>query len=115
MVQWLAISRNQKPTSAQPQVLDEVLHLFASRFAKSLDAAEIRCVGLDQVGIELLLADDLAETIANCATTVVSVGALQSVARSCEAFLLAGSDAYKKEGTRLLQQLIGQLSTKSLE
>jgi hypothetical protein len=39
----------------------------------------------------------------------------QSVARICEAFLLAGSDAYKKDGTRLLQRMIGRLSTKSLE
>jgi hypothetical protein len=39
----------------------------------------------------------------------------QSVARICEAFILAGSDAYKKDGTRLLQRLIGRLSTKSLE
>jgi hypothetical protein len=39
----------------------------------------------------------------------------QSVARICEAFLLAGFDAYKKDGTRLLQRLIGRLSTKSLE
>jgi hypothetical protein len=39
----------------------------------------------------------------------------QSVARICEAFLLAGSDAYKKDGTRLLQRLIGRLSTRSLE
>jgi hypothetical protein len=39
----------------------------------------------------------------------------QSVARICEAFLLAGSDAYKTHGTKLLQRLIGRLSTKSLE
>ena len=39
----------------------------------------------------------------------------QSVARICEAFLLAGWDTYKKDGTRLLQRLIGRLSTKSLE
>lgn len=39
----------------------------------------------------------------------------QSVARICEAFLLAGSDAYKKDGTRLLQRLIGRLSTRSFE
>ena len=39
----------------------------------------------------------------------------QSVARICEAFLLAGSDAYKKDGTRLLQRLFGRLSTRSLE
>jgi len=37
-----------------------------------------------------------------------------SAARICEAFLLAGSDAYKKQGTRLLQQMLGRLSTKSL-
>jgi hypothetical protein len=39
----------------------------------------------------------------------------QSVARICEAFLLAGSDAYKKEGTKLLRRLIGRLGTRSLE
>jgi len=39
----------------------------------------------------------------------------QSVARICEAFLLAGADAYKKDGTRLLQRLTGRLSTKSLD
>jgi hypothetical protein len=38
----------------------------------------------------------------------------QSVARICEVFLLAGSDAYKKDGARMLQRLIGRLSTKSL-
>jgi hypothetical protein len=39
----------------------------------------------------------------------------QSVARICEAFLLAGSDMYKKEGTRLLQRLFGRIGTKSLD
>ena len=39
----------------------------------------------------------------------------QSVARICEAFLLAGADAYKKDGTKLLQRLTGRLSTKSLD
>jgi hypothetical protein len=39
----------------------------------------------------------------------------QSVARICEVFLLIGSDAYKKDGTKLLQSLIGRLSAKSLE
>ena len=37
----------------------------------------------------------------------------QSVARICEAFLLAGSEAYEKQGTRFLQRLIGRLSTRS--
>jgi len=36
----------------------------------------------------------------------------QSVARICEAFLLAGSDAYKKGGTKFLQRMLGRLSTK---
>jgi len=39
----------------------------------------------------------------------------QSVARICEAFLLSGMDAYKKDGTRSLQRLLGRLGTKSLE
>ena len=36
-----------------------------------------------------------------------------SVARICEAFLLAGSDLYKKQGSRFLQHLIGRLTIKS--
>ena len=36
-----------------------------------------------------------------------------SVARICEAFLLAGSDVYKKRGSSFLQQLIGRLNIKS--
>ena len=46
-------------------MLDEVFHLLAGGFAKSLDAAEIGRIGLDQVGIELMLADDLAKAVAN--------------------------------------------------
>jgi hypothetical protein len=37
----------------------------------------------------------------------------QSVARICEAFLLAGSDSYKKQGTKFLERLIGRLGVKS--
>jgi hypothetical protein len=47
------------------QVRDEVLDLFAGGFAQGLHAAEIGGVGLDQVGIELMLANELAEAIAN--------------------------------------------------
>jgi len=36
----------------------------------------------------------------------------QSVARICEAFLMAGSDAYKKQGTKFLRRMLGQLGTK---
>jgi hypothetical protein len=39
----------------------------------------------------------------------------QSVTRVCEAFLLAGSDTYKKQGTKFLQRLLGRLGTKSLD
>ena len=38
-----------------------------------------------------------------------------SVARICETFLLAGSDLYKRPGSRFLQQLIGRLSVKSVD
>ena len=46
-------------------MLDEVLHLLAVRVAQSLYAAEIGRVSLDEVGIELMLADNLAESVAN--------------------------------------------------
>jgi len=36
----------------------------------------------------------------------------QSVARICEAFLLAGSEAYTKQGTKFLLPLIGRLDIK---
>ena len=39
----------------------------------------------------------------------------QSVARICEAFLLAGADVYKKEGTKFLQRLFGRIGTRSLD
>jgi hypothetical protein len=38
-----------------------------------------------------------------------------SVARICEAFLLAGSDTYKRQGTKFLQRMLGRLSTKPVE
>jgi hypothetical protein len=38
----------------------------------------------------------------------------QSVARICEAFLLVGTDLYKKEGTKFLQRLLGRIATRSL-
>jgi len=36
----------------------------------------------------------------------------QSVARICEAFIVAGSDAYKKEGKRFIQRMLGRLGTR---
>jgi hypothetical protein len=36
----------------------------------------------------------------------------QSAARICEAFLLAGSEAYKKQGRKFLEGMIGRLGVK---
>ena len=55
---------------------DKVLDLLSRRFAQSLRATEVRGVGLHQVGIKLMLADDLAEPVAHFGATVVSVGRL---------------------------------------
>ena len=52
---------------------DEVLDLFAGGFPQSLYAAEVGGVGLNQIGIELMLANDLAKTIANLRAAMVSV------------------------------------------
>jgi len=39
----------------------------------------------------------------------------QSVARICEAFIMAGSDAYKKQGTKSLRRMLGRLGTKATD
>jgi hypothetical protein len=39
----------------------------------------------------------------------------QSVARICEAFIMAGSEAYGKQGTKVLQRMLGRLGTKSVD
>ena len=52
---------------------NEILHLLASGITQGLHAAEIRCVGLDQVGIELMLANNLAKAVANPRATVIPV------------------------------------------
>jgi hypothetical protein len=36
----------------------------------------------------------------------------QSAARICEAFLLAGAEAYKKQGGRLLERMIGRVGVR---
>jgi hypothetical protein len=46
---------------------------------------------------------DLKETLENVAAIEG-----RSVAQVCEVFLKAGSEAYKKEGTGLLQRFLGQ-------
>jgi len=37
----------------------------------------------------------------------------QSVARICEAFLVAGFDAYRKQGTKFVQSMLGRVGTKA--
>ena len=39
----------------------------------------------------------------------------QSVARICEAFIMAGSDAYKRQGTKFLRLMLGRLGTKTTD
>lgn len=36
----------------------------------------------------------------------------QSVARICEAFIVAGFDSYRKQGTKFLQPILGRLGTR---
>ena len=43
----------------------------------------------------------------------VSIREGQSVARICEAFLVAGFDAYKKHGTKFVQAMLGRLGTRA--
>jgi predicted transcriptional regulator len=39
----------------------------------------------------------------------------QSAARICEAFIMAGSDAYKRQGTKSLRRMLGRLGTKNTD
>lgn len=39
----------------------------------------------------------------------------QGVARICEAFIMAGSDAYKRQGTKFLRLMLGRLGTKTTD
>jgi hypothetical protein len=55
---------------------DESFDLLASGLTKSFDSAEVSCVRLDQGGVELMLANDLAEVVTDRATAVVPVGRL---------------------------------------
>ena len=55
------------------QVGDKAFDLLPGGLAEGFGAAEIDGVGLDQVGIELMLADELAEAVADFGTAVVSV------------------------------------------
>ncbi len=55
------------------QLLDEVLNLFPAGLSERLRAAEVDGVGLDQFGVELVLADDLAQTVADLGASAVAV------------------------------------------
>jgi hypothetical protein len=60
---------------------DKALDLLAGGFAEGLGAAEIDGVRLDQVGIKLVLADELAEAVADFGTAIVSVLAIDWLGR----------------------------------
>ena len=67
-------SRALRSFSAQSaSCCDEVFDLLAGGFSQGLGAAEIDGIGLHQFGIELVLADDLAEPVADLGATVVAV------------------------------------------
>jgi hypothetical protein len=51
----------------------EAFDLLTGGFAEGLGTAEIDGVGLDEVRIELVLADELAESVADLGTAIVSV------------------------------------------
>jgi len=53
------------------QVGDEGLDQVSARFLDGLGAAEVRGVGLHEVGIEVVLADQKAEAIAEARLAVV--------------------------------------------
>ncbi|MGA2236386.1 MAG: hypothetical protein ABSG23_12985 [Terriglobales bacterium] len=55
------------------QLHDEVLNLFPAGLSQRLRAAEGDGVGLYQFGIELVLADDLAETVPNFGAAAIPV------------------------------------------
>ncbi len=54
-------------------MLDEVLYLFPAGLSERLRAAEVDGVGLDQFGVELVLADDLAQTVADFGASAMPV------------------------------------------
>ena len=55
------------------QLPDEVLNLFPAGISESFGTAEVDGVGLYQFGVELVLADDLAKTVADLGATAVPV------------------------------------------
>src|ERR1700722_1016582 len=60
---------------------DEGFNLLARGFAEGLRTAEIDSVRLDEVGIELVLADQLAEAVTDLGSAVVSVLSIDRLRR----------------------------------
>src|SRR5207245_11262331 len=56
---------------------DKVFDLLAGGFTQGRYAAKIHCVGLHQIRVKLMVADDLAKPIADLRPTVVSIGRLR--------------------------------------
>src|SRR5207249_10346371 len=56
---------------------DKVFDLLAGGFTQGRDAAKIHGVGLHQIRVKLMVADDLAKRIADLRPTVVSIGRLR--------------------------------------
>src|SRR5207249_8755920 len=59
------------------EMSNEVFDLLSGGFAQSFDCAKIRRIGLHQIGIELMPADDLAQAIADFGAAVVPVSRLR--------------------------------------
>ena len=55
------------------QLLDEDLNLFPAGFSERLGAAEVNGIGLHEFGIEFVLANDLAETVADLRAAAITV------------------------------------------
>jgi hypothetical protein len=55
------------------ELLDEVLNLFSGGITERLRAAEVDGVGLHEFGVELVLADDLAQAVANFRAAAIPV------------------------------------------
>src|SRR5579864_7911912 len=63
------------------EVCDECFDLLARGLTQGFSSAEIDCVGLHQLGIELVLANELAKAIANSSAVSISGMAVIAVGR----------------------------------
>ena len=91
-----------KSLSTLPTLVALAATSFTCGFAESLDATEIYGVGLDQVGIELMLADQLAEAVADLGAAVVSVPSIDRL--GWEFLRLAGGESRFGKGADFLDR-----------